>query len=290
MKTILMLLIPFYFSLLHYPSSPMPFVGERLHNFGKIPFTTKLNHTFVFECKSTEEINISEIIFENVYIDTPPIKYTFELKYKDSIKFQTPIFLNSESKLPILNDGDSVRFNIEYKSNGTGYFHQNIVLKTQVRDVYFIIEGDLIESFEDQVKNACQSIQLNTDLITKEKQYSSPVFENPTVLKYVKNNVSTYYLSLTAKGSTLNVNEKGVVILFTDDSKLIKSNEKINVDVNSDASGWEYSAFIRLLPSDLALLSKKKIQMFRLYIYDTKVDTNHSEMLPLYVNCLKNLK
>ena len=116
------------------------------------------------------------------------------------------------------------------------------------------------------------------------KQESSVVF-----IKIIENKKSpTYYLSLTTHGETVNVDGKGVIILFTDGTKWTAPNETI--DVEAETSNFEYSAFASLTNADMITFQNKKIKKFRLYIYDKEVDVDLSDKLMVYAKCLSSLK
>ena len=106
--------------------------------------------------------------------------------------------------------------------------------------------------------------------------------------KYIAKSNTVYYLSLTAYGATVVVDGTGIIILFTDGSKLIKSDEEIDVDVSDE--GYEYSAFITLTQSDLTTLSTKQVKKFRLYIFDEEVESSEAEKFMVYVKCIRKQK
>ena len=135
----------------------------------------------------------------------------------------------------------------------------------------------------------CAQIKKETDEFTNEVNFGSPPLKEAgiKIYKYIKKGRVVYYLSLRAYGSTLNVNESGVIILFQDGTKWTRA-EKIDVEPESD--GYEYSAFIILTPIDVTTFSKKKIKAFRLYIYDKKIDSSDAENFTLYTQCIKNAK
>ncbi|MDH5825814.1 hypothetical protein [Sphingobacterium faecium] len=131
------------------------------------------------------------------------------------------------------------------------------------------------EDFDNRFK---KSLVVNIDEFTGQKKIMSPsnlslsdkLYTGDTKVRLIKiiiKGVSSYYLSLNTHGSTYNVGDKGVIILFKDGTKLNKP--LVDIDVSSSyGSGWEYSAFIKLNQSDLNLLKTKSINKFRLYIYD----------------------
>ncbi len=107
------------------------------------------------------------------------------------------------------------------------------------------------------------------------------------IYKHINKGKSVYYLSLRTYGSTVNVNETGVIILFTDGTKWTRQSK---IDVDAESSGFEYSAFITLALTDLTTFSTKKIKKFRLYIYDEVVNSSDADKFKLFVKCVKETK
>ncbi|WP_313515557.1 hypothetical protein [Sphingobacterium sp.] len=138
-----------------------------------------------------------------------------------------------------------------------------------------------------------QEISKEVDDFTGEIKYNSPLSENYSindmiVYKHINNGKTVYYLSLHTTGSTVNVGERGVIILFDDGTKLSKPN--VEIDVDASEHGFEYSAFITLTSNDLIALKSKKINKYRLYIYDNTIDQNFAEKFRIYVKKIMELK
>jgi hypothetical protein len=111
--------------------------------------------------------------------------------------------------------------------------------------------------------------------------YRSPILNDVSITKVIKNGTSSYYLSLRTEGSTLNYDGKGVIVLFQDGTKWSKPTEKIDVK-SVEGSGWGYRSFITLTQEDLLLFSSKVIKKFRLYIYDNE-SPDDVEKFPFFV-------
>jgi len=145
---------------------------------------------------------------------------------------------------------------------------------------------------ENEASDVCSRIERKVDEIEGEIQLNSPLINGSAlssliIYKDIKNGKAVYYLSLKTRGSTVVVDGKGATILFTDGTKLKKEED---IDVDSDESGFKYSAFITLTPADLVTFSTKKIKMFRLYIFDKIVSPEDSEEFTAYVSCIKKQK
>jgi hypothetical protein len=141
-------------------------------------------------------------------------------------------------------------------------------------------------------KFACSKIERKIDDFTKEININSPITSrysiSPMIIykDIIKGN-AVYRLNLTTTGSTINVNETGVIILFDDGTKWTKQS-KINVSAGS--YGYQYTSYITLNANDLITFSTKKIKKFRLYIYDQEVSSNDGDMFKMYVKCVKETK
>lgn len=140
----------------------------------------------------------------------------------------------------------------------------------------------------------CKNIKENFDEFSKTKEFDTPMlidgrYSLVRIYKKIQNKDVTYYLSLTAYGNTPVVDGKDVDIIFTDGTKWTRKC-KINVEVNEDDveyNPYVYSAFIILTNNDLETFSLKKIDKYRLYIFDEDINYVDSEIYKIYFNCLK---
>ena len=134
-------------------------------------------------------------------------------------------------------------------------------------------------------KMVCSELSREVDDMTGKISISSPILQNAVIYKDISKKSTVYYLSLKTTGSTCVVYEKGVTVLFTDGTKWIKPNEKIDVDADN---GFNYSAFITLSKQDLLLFSTKKIKKFRLYIFDD--EPLDADKFAIYAKCIQKAK
>ncbi len=140
----------------------------------------------------------------------------------------------------------------------------------------------------------CSKIEKQKDDFTNEIKYHSPfatasgIQLNAIIFKTIKNGGDNYSLMLETDGSTLNYNEKGVIVLFSDGSKWVDSNSDISVEPNaaSDISPWKYSAIMSLSENDINIFKSKSIDKFRLYIYDHEMDKFEAKKLRIRITCL----
>jgi hypothetical protein len=148
-------------------------------------------------------------------------------------------------------------------------------------------------SYGQDTISPCSMIERNIDESTNEVKLNSPRSTTlGIILKYIKDEKQNYYLRLFAKGSIVEYDIKGVTIIFSDGSKILKPMVKIKFDFDSSigATGCRYSAFIPLTLLDLQKLSTTNISKIRLHIFDNEIDSIESEKFTQYVNCIKDMK
>ncbi len=188
-----------------------------------------------------------------------------------------------------------------FNKETAGYFDKPILVledTTRNETLYFKYKPNLSYDFPFLVSNLkldktqiCGKISKRSDDFTDEVTYSSPIMDGISiapmiVYKSISNEGTVYFLSLQANGSTLNVGESGVIILFEDGSKMTKSNK---VDVDAGSNGYKYSAYITLSETEIEKLITTPIDKFRLYIYDRDVNHGQAEKLGIYLECMKEM-
>ena len=124
------------------------------------------------------------------------------------------------------------------------------------------------------------------------QNYSSPIsLENGiaslVILKKIKNNKATYYLSLYAKSIIPVVDGNKVYVLFTDGSQFEKNTD---IDCNAEENGFCYSAFFSITEKELEIFSTKTVKKIRLYIFDETIDSTEADHFRRYVKCIINAK
>lgn len=132
----------------------------------------------------------------------------------------------------------------------------------------------------------CKDIEEAQDKFTQDITFRSPISEGISFIRVKKGSSMNTYLSIRVHGSTVNVDGKGVILLLDNGNKIQKPDEKIDVEVSSNGSGYTYSAFINLNESDIALLTQNKLTDVRLYIYDGNV--RNGGKLMEYIKCIKD--
>ena len=141
-----------------------------------------------------------------------------------------------------------------------------------------------------QAQECAESLTREANKFSKEITIRSPLLKKVSFSKVIAKGVPTYYVSLSILGSTVNVNEHGVIILLENGKRIARPKEEIDVEANSSGDGFTYSAFVRLTPADLQLLKTQKITDFQLYIYDANLETSEQQEAQQYITCLLQAK
>lgn len=133
----------------------------------------------------------------------------------------------------------------------------------------------------------CKKLERSEDKMTGVINISTPVdmLNWMRVVKYIEEGIPSTYLSLKTVGSTLNVGEKGVIVLLEDGTKLEWPNEKVNAE--AAAGVWHYSVFIKLTDEEIETLSKSPIEQYRLYIYDGAPRAKLRETIQQQLGCIR---
>lgn len=154
-------------------------------------------------------------------------------------------------------------------------------------------------NYEREFPFLCKGINLDKKYLEKDIErivdkydgkitINSPLSKDVVLIKVIKNNQVSYYLSLSTIGRTLNIGKYGVNLIFKDGTKWNKQ-AKIDVETHSGGS-WKYSAFIKLNSQDLKLFSNKYIDSFRLYIYDNERNGVYGKIFKEYVELITTMK
>ena len=141
-----------------------------------------------------------------------------------------------------------------------------------------------VEKAKTENNYLCENISKEYDEFEKTTTYYTPSSEKVSFTKVIQFGKPTYYLSLSTIGSTLNIGEYGVKIMFEDKSILSFPTTKVKVDI--DDNGYEYSSFIRIQPALMLKLKSKRIKSFKLYIYNDTLDEEESHSAKRYFECL----
>jgi hypothetical protein len=133
---------------------------------------------------------------------------------------------------------------------------------------------------------------LCTRLITEKDNFSSKLTTNTpieyeySITKVEENGDTRIYLTLQSYGPTLNINKKGLKILFSDGTVLVKPDVKIDYKIESGLRGYTYSCFLKLEKEDIVAFTNKTITDYSLYIYERKFKNSNAFDLKEYLKCL----
>jgi hypothetical protein len=182
---------------------------------------------------------------------------------------------------PYTDNIGSNKFKLKIENPETGIIYFNYNPKFEHTFPFEVVGGlDFPEGY------FCKDIEENKDKFTNDITFRTPKSDGISIVRVKKENSVNTYLSIRVHGSTVNVNEKGVILLLENGVKIQKPDEKLDVEVTSDGSGYTYSAFINLDPNDITLLTQHKITDVRLYIYDRNI-TNGKKLIE-YIKCIKD--
>lgn len=264
------------------------FLGDDFMQYKGAYFKLKDNAISGFSHAFYDDLKYCQKSYDNnvIYPDT---KYKFNT-VKDSLVNR--IFLVEDI---IGKDGNTF--------SGGAYFDKPIFLlrdTTSNQAIYYLYDKQYEHNFPFltsqitiDINALCSKIEKRTDDFTNEVTINNPIIEGRQIssmilYKTVKSGKVSYSLSLRTYGSTVNVGETGVIILFDDGTKISKPTVKIDVD--TDEKGFEYSAYIPLTETEVKSLTTKKIKKFRLYIYDKEVSPGFAEKFTYYVKCVMEKK
>jgi len=132
-----------------------------------------------------------------------------------------------------------------------------------------------------QENDYCSKIKTDIDKFSKIKTFNSPILERIAFFKE-KGIIS---IRIDIPGSTLNVNEKGVILLLSDGTQIKRPYENISANYQN---GYRYSAYFNLSKIEITRIINNPITDVKLYIYDSEVfdPQKYSE----YLKCIVNIK
>ena len=134
----------------------------------------------------------------------------------------------------------------------------------------------------------CQDIKNIPRKNTKLKIFESPDSNAVQFTKDILGKSATYRIRLRIMRPTIDLGQKGVLIMFDDGTSLEKVEEI--VDVNNLDDKFEFMSTITLLPEELILFQKKKIIGFKLFTYQKNITPLEGEKFRNYVKCISNKK
>ena len=219
------------------------------------------------------------------------LKYQFHGSLENAVNDLPSDLYNSESEKEFIESIKEVEFTVVgfYQSTGDTLeadkeeYNPIFMLKGNDGKKYFWKYSANSEGFFKCIRvsldqgdvNYCEQIEVKKDDFTKEVSWHQPYHSNndPSFSAYQRDGKINVYMSLRTTGVTLNVEKKGLYLLFEGDTVVHKPEVEIKTDVADE--GWSYSAFFELNKDEMKLLADKKLLKYRLYIYDDEVKANN---------------
>lgn len=148
----------------------------------------------------------------------------------------------------------------------------------------------LVSGFEFTKEYLKKDIEIKIDDFENDTTYISPD-QVVKLIKVKKKTKESYYLSLKTYSSTSSLSNKGIILIFTDGTKWIKPEEKIDIKyTESTYNSYQYSAFVSLSKEDIKIFSTKEIKKYRLYIFDREIDEELGLKIKFYTQIIKEIK
>jgi hypothetical protein len=146
------------------------------------------------------------------------------------------------------------------------------------------------------MQKAMGEIETTVDKFDETIDWSSPTWGkgfSSSVLKPFKfirirrkDGSLTTYMRVITYGASLNVGIGGLIVLFEDGTRFERPGAKVSVEATS-GSYWEYRAFERVTDEELMLFESKKIDSFRLFIYDGTVSPREKIKIMGYAKAIR---
>ncbi len=136
----------------------------------------------------------------------------------------------------------------------------------------------------------CNALRKKENKATGEIRLTTDKSETASVIREIRLNKTTYYLSLSAPGNT-NTNHQGVSLLLDGDTKLDWPNEMVMVAPSSLHGNAHFKAqsYIELTNEQIQALIKKRIVTYKLYVFDGIIKERIGESLRKQIECLVNV-
>lgn len=195
------------------------------------------------------------------------------------IEFVVVKTLNNPNKY---NSGKSLVVVIESEKTGVVYYAYNPKYAE-------LFELNVVGGFTFPEGFLCKQLEIEKDKYSSKITTRTPTQYEYSIVKIEENDTSSIYLKLQAYGRTLNINKKGLKILFDDGSVLIKPEAKIGYKNEKGTKGWTYRCFIRLNENDIETLTSNKITDYSLYIYERKMKDSNAIDLKEYLKCMTKI-
>jgi hypothetical protein len=214
------------------------------------------------------------------------------LMYKcKSVTQKDSISLDLVSKGYTKYDCESNGIYLNFQSDNTFCFNSSLMGYKEItfKELYSKVKVVLNESVpavdvEIESENLCSDIEIKEDKFTNEISYDSPYVDNISFIKVKRKGMTNQYVSISVYSTYLSgYSEVGLIILFKDGKKIVRSKEKIDVN-NSTGSNWRYSVFFTPTANEISLFKNSEIEAVKLYIFDANISQGNT--LKEYANCV----
>lgn len=172
------------------------------------------------------------------------------------------------------NEDLNFKFQANILDNVTGSKFK-IRLNTMMHSPKYIIKEPNAEFYCTQIKSEEDKFNGSTTL-------SSPL-DAISFYKIESREGTNYYIRIEVEGITPNINEKNVIILFENGTKINRPNEKIDIKLGENAR-YRYISTFKLLDDEIEKLKKDKITDVRLFVHDKVI--KNGDALMQYLKCI----
>ena len=118
----------------------------------------------------------------------------------------------------------------------------------------------------------CVYAYCKTDKFTGETNCFSKIYDGISFMKQKRGKKETIYINVSVFGYSLTVDAKGAWIMLSNGKIISRPNAKVDIDVTSSGSGYNYRAFFKLSKNEIELLKGLEITDVKVYIFDNSTD------------------
>lgn len=228
--------------------------------------------------------------------DNPSGHYSFksDISHDHSFGVVVNSFITSNLGADLYKSYDGLVFtcNDVINTDDVVYKKQHILklFNEKTGAVYFKYDEDDKNNFPFELKSEViipngyfnNDISSSLDKFKDKIIYNTPLLDNISFYKVVKNGKADYFVNIAIVG-TLSDAGKGVMIFFEDGSKIIKKEFETRVRVNSNAD-YEHSVYFGLNKDEIDQIASVEMTEVRIHLYDIEI------RMPFkykgYINCL----
>jgi len=143
------------------------------------------------------------------------------------------------------------------------------------------------DNIEISTDSNCYSIDYEVDDFTGESRYSTTT-SDINIIRVFTEDKEDNYLSLHSYGQKAITFEKGVILLFSDKSRLEFPSEEVDCDISD--YGYQYNSFFRITEEQIEALTSKTVDKWRLYVFDNDISDSDAEEFRIQAECISSCK